>query len=384
MRTDWWLLALATAWGCSPSAVDSTQLDDQSIQQTLAGHTMVLPKGFSIGVYAQGLDGVRLMVLGPDGAVYASDVDGNKIVKLTDADHNGVAEGITTVHSGLNQPHGMAFRGDTLYVAETDQVVRFPSATSSAQVVVPDIPTGGHSTRTIVFVGDTMYLSVGSSCNICDEGDQRRAAVTSYRPDGSSQQVFARGLRNSVGLAVHPSTKEIWATNNDRDSFGCGSGVTCDQSDNVPPDRVNILQRGGFYGWPNCYLPGKPNPEYSSNQGPCANAIGPAVQLGAHVAPLGLTFYTGTAFPEAYRGGLFIAEHGSWNRTSGAGPVGYKVEWVPVSNGKPSGEARRFISGWLEGSSSWGRPVDVLTMPDGALLISDDASGRIYRVTYTG
>ena len=375
------LLALAA---CSPNAVDSTQIDEESVQQSLLGHNMVLPKGFSIAVFAQNLTGVRLMVLGPEGAVYASDVDGSKIVKMFDADHNGVADGITTVHTGLSQPHGMAFRGDTLYVAETNRVVRFPTATAAAQVIVPSIPTGGHSSRTIVFRGDTLYVSIGSSCNICDESDQRRAAVTAYRPDGSGEQVYSRGLRNSVGLAVHPGTNEIWATNNDRDSFGCGTGITCTQSDDVPPDRVNILKPGGFFGWPNCYLPGKPNPEYAANQGPCANAIAPAVQLGAHVAPLGLTFYTGTVFPAQFRGALFVAEHGSWNRTSSAGPVGYQVQWVPVANGKPSGDPRRFISGWLDGTNAWGRPVDVLSLPDGSMLISDDAGGRIYRVTYTG
>jgi glucose/arabinose dehydrogenase len=174
-----------------------------------------------------------------------------------------------------------------------------------------------------------------------------------------------------VGVAVHPDTKEMWATNHDRDNLG----------DDIPPDRVNILQKGGFFGWPNCYLPGKPNPEYSANQGPCSSAIAPAVQLQAHAAPLGLAFYTGTTFPAQYRGALFIAEHGSWNRSA---KVGYQVEWVPVQGGKPAGSPRRFISGWLEGQSNWGRPVDVLPLSDGSLLISDDQGGRIYRVTYTG
>jgi glucose/arabinose dehydrogenase len=238
-------------------------------------------------------------------------------------------------------------------------------------VIVSGIPTGGHGTRTIVFRGDTLYLSVGSSCNICNESNARRAAVTSYRPDGSGEQIYASGLRNSVGLAVHPGTGEIWATNNDRDNLG----------DDIPPDRVNILQRNGFYGWPNCYLPGRPNPEYSSNQAPCANAVGPAVELQAHAAPLGLTFYQGTAFPQQFRGALFIAEHGSWNRSA---KVGYRVAWVPVQNGRPAGEARRFVSGWLEGQSNWGRPVDVLSIGDGSLLISDDQNGRIYRVSYQG
>jgi glucose/arabinose dehydrogenase len=352
--------------------VDSAQqLDSASVQQSFLGHTMVLPKGFSIGVFAENLGGVRFMTLGPDGAVYVSRMGAGSIVRLADANGDGVAEGATTVRSGLNQPHGIAFRGDTMYVAEVNRVVRFASGTAPAQVVVSNIPAGGHSSRTIVFRGDTLYLSVGSSCNICSESDARRAAVTAYRPDGSGEQLYASGLRNSVGLAVHPGTGEIWATNNDRDNLG----------DDIPPDRVNILQKNGFYGWPNCYLPGKPNPEFSSNQGPCANAIAPAVELQAHSAPLGLAFYQGTAFPAQFRGALFIAEHGSWNRSS---KVGYQVEWVPIENGRPAGPARRFVSGWLEGQSNWGRPVDVLSVSDGSLLISDDQNGRIYRVTYQG
>jgi glucose/arabinose dehydrogenase len=367
-------LSLVGLLACSKNSVDTEQLDAASVQQTLLGHTMILPKGFSISVFAQGLSGVRFMKTGPGGEVYASRPGAGLIIRLPDANDDGVPEAPVTVRSGLNNPHGFHFRGDTLYVAEEHQVVRYASAASSAEVLVSGIPTGGHDSRTLAFRGDTMYLSVGSSCNICTESNARRAAVTSFRLDGSVEQSYAQGLRNSVGLAVHPQTGEIWATNNDRDNIG----------DEIPPDRVNILQKDGFYGWPNCYLPGKANPEFSSNQGPCANAIAPAVELGAHVAPLGLAFYTGTAFPEQYRGALFIAEHGSWNRSASAGHVGYRIEWVPVQNGRPTGPARRFISGWLEGSSSWGRPVDVLPLQDGSLLISDDAGGRIYRVTYQG
>jgi glucose/arabinose dehydrogenase len=349
----------------------SDQLDSASVEQALLGHTMILPKGFSIAVYAEGLSGVRFMTLGPDSNVYATRMDAGLIVKLTDANHDGVVDGTTTVHSNLNAPHGLVFRGDTLYVAEMNQVVRFSSAGASPEVVVSAVPSGGHSTRTVVFRGDTMYLSVGSSCNICKESNLRRAAVTAFPLDGSGEQLYAEGLRNSVGLAVHPQTGEIWATNNDRDNLG----------DNLPPDRVNILQKGGFYGWPQCYLPGKSNPEYKSEQSRCASAIAPAVQLPAHVAPLGLAFYGGTAFPGQYRGALFVAEHGSWNRST---PIGYEVDWIPVQGGKPAGVAHRFVSGWLKGSRAWGRPVDVLPLPDGSLLISDDGSGRIYRVTYQG
>lgn len=370
--------ALAFAWfplvgACAATSEDSgEQVDGESVQQSLLGHTMVLPRGFAINVFAENLGGLRFMALGPDGAIYASRMGAGLIVKMTDTNRDGVADGApVTVQGGLDHPHGIAFRGDTMYVAEEGRVVRFLPGGGATQTIVGGIPQGGHNSRTIVFKGDTLFLSVGSSCNVCEESDPRRAAVTAYHPDGSGEQVYARGLRNSVGLAVHPQTGELWATNNDRDHL----------SDDLPPDRVNILQRNGFYGWPNCYLPGKANPEYASNSSVCSSAIAPAVELTAHSAPLGLTFYTGNVFPSQYRGALFIAQHGSWNRSSKSG---YIISWVPVQDGKPGGAARRFVSGWLVGQSEWGRPVDVLTAPDGSLLISDDANGRIYRVAYQG
>jgi len=183
-----------------------------------------------------------------------------------------------------------------------------------------------------------------------------------------------------VGMTLHPETREIWATNNDRDNLG----------DDVPPDRVNILREGGFYGWPQCYLPHQANPEYEASAGHCAEAIAPAVTLPAHTAPLGLGFYTGGMFPAEYWGDLFIALHGSWNRTA---PIGYEVLRVDMVDGHPSGPPQPFVSGWLESrrmaiggiaGRGWGRPVDVLVLADGSLLITDDEGGRIYRVSYGG
>jgi glucose/arabinose dehydrogenase len=311
------------------------------------------------------------MTLESDGSVYASRPSAGLVVRLRDLNHDGVADEITTVKNNLNGPHGLAFRGDTLYVAETNEVIRLVPPAMASQIVVPTVPTGGHTSRTILFRGDTLFLSVGSSCNVCLESDPRRAAITAYRADGSGEQVYATGLRNSVGLAVNPGTNEIWATNNDRDYLG----------DDLPPDRVNILQQSGFYGWPQCYLPGKANPEFAADASRCGAAIGPAAELPAHVAPLGLAFYQGSAFPRVYHGALFVAEHGSWNRST---PIGYQVVWIPTAGGRPSGAPRVFVSGWLEGSSFWGRPVDLLPISDGSLLISDDQGGRIYRVSYQG
>jgi glucose/arabinose dehydrogenase len=343
------------------------------VRVEVEGHPLQVPRGFAVGVYASGLPGARFMVLGPDGVPYLSLTARGRVVKLPDLNGDGRADTIITVAEGLDLPHGLAFRGDTLYVAETNRVVRFVPGSTTPQVVVPDLPHGrGHSTRTIVFGprDGMLYVSVGSSCNICDESDPRRAAVLRYRPDGSGGEIFARGLRNSVGLAFHPTTGALWGTNNDRDRLG----------DDLPPDRVNIIREGGTYGWPQCYLPGHPNPEYSDAD--CGRVDPPAITFQAHSAPLGIAFSTGTQFPPAYRGGAFVAFHGSWNRSI---PTGYKLVYVTVRDGRPAGVAD-FLIGFLpaEGPPPWARPVGVLVAPDGSLLLSDDSAGHVFRVHYVG
>lgn len=331
-----------------------------------------LPSGFQISVFAQNVGGVRSLVVGPPpgNVVYASRPDAGLIIKLPDDNHDGVADSVVTVARGLRGPFGIAFRGDTMYVAEETAVKRFDPGARTPVTIVRRLPSGGHVTRTIVFgppPDRKMYVSVGSSCNLCDESDSMRAAVLQFNPDGSGGRVFASGLRNSVGLAVHATTGELWATNNDRDNLG----------DDVPPERINIVKDGRFYGWPQCYLPGVPNPEYASAD--CSTVEPPAITFQAHSAPLGIAFYTGTQFPRDYRGDAFVAYHGSWNRTV---PTGAKVVRVRVDNGRPVG-IEDFIVGWqrLDGSR-WGRPVGVVTAPDGALLVSDDMGGKIWRVTY--
>jgi glucose/arabinose dehydrogenase len=338
---------------------------------TVAGQDQALhvPAGFQVAVFAQDLGGVRYLALGPRGVVYASRPGAGDIVKLPDANGDGVADSVVTVASGLNQPFGIAFRGDTMYVAENRAVVRFDPGSATKVVVVPNVPGGrGHSTRTIAFGADgRMYVSVGSSCNICDEADSMRAAVTQFNRDGSGGRVFARGLRNSVGLAFNPATGALWATNNDRDNLG----------DDAPPDRINIVQDGKYYGWPQCYLPGQRNPEYAAAD--CSTVEPPAITFQAHSAPMGLAFYTGTAFPADYRGDAFVAYHGSWNRSV---PTGAKVVRVQVVNGRPAG-VDDFVTGWQRADGSrWGRPVGLVVAADGALLVSDDMGGKIWRVTY--
>ncbi|MFN2571960.1 MAG: sorbosone dehydrogenase family protein [Gemmatimonadales bacterium] len=329
-----------------------------------------VPPGFKISVYAQHLQGVRYLALGPGNAVYASQPASGLVVKLTDANHDGVADTAVTIARGMHGPFGLAFRGETLYVAEERDVKRFDPNGGPPVTVVPQIPAGGHATRTILFGPDgKLYLAVGSSCNLCDERDSMRAAVTQFNPDGSGGRIFAKGLRNTVGMAFNPATGELWGGNNDRDDLG----------EDIPPEHINIIKDGRIYGWPQCYLPGKPNPEYGSAD--CSQIEPPAITVQAHSAPLGLAFYTGTQFPRDYRGDAFVTLHGSWNRSV---PTGAKVVRVQVdSSGRRASGVDDFIVGWqLPDGSRWGRPVGLLVLPDGSLLVSDDMGGKIWRVTY--
>jgi glucose/arabinose dehydrogenase len=322
------------------------------------------------------VDGVRFMALGPDGAVFATLTGRGQVVRLPDADRDGHADRVEVLASGLDHPHGITFHDGSLWVAETGRVIKWPGfqpghTLGRPQVVVPDLPRGGgHFTRTIVFGprDGMLYVAIGSSCNLCVERDRRRAAVVRYRPDGSGEEVFARGMRNAVGLEFRPGTDELWATNNERDWLG----------DDLPPEEiVNVLVRGGDYGWPYCYGDRVPNPEFASARR-CAQTLPPLITDTAHSAPLGCAFYTGSQFPADYRGDFFVCYHGSWNRSV---PTGYKVVRVRVRDGKPVA-IEPFLQGFRHSGHVVGRPVDALVAADGALLISDDYAGRIYRVSY--
>ena len=361
------------------SAHPSTEVarDTAGTVATLDGKLRV-PAGFKVSYYARNVDGVRFMTVGPDGAVYASQPGKGSILRLPDANHDGVADAVSVVVTGLNQPHGLAFHKGALYVANTDGVVR---VTLGANMVATGTPTyvnkypsgGGHWTRTIVFGKDSaMYVSVGSSCNLCVETTPERATVLRFNEDGSGKRVYSSGLRNAVGLAVNPTTGAIWASQNERDN------LTPDH-ENLPPEELNILVDGGDYGWPYCYGDREPNPEYH-DAARCASTIPPALKMQAHSAPLGISFLSGaTSFPADYRGDLLVSFHGSWNRTT---PTGAKVIRVHVVNGKPT-TAEDFITGWQDASGKrWGRPVDILVAADGSVLVSDDQAGSIYRVVH--
>ncbi len=334
-----------------------------------------LPKGFMIEEFATGLGSPRFMAFSPDGVLFATIIRTGEVIALPDNDKKGKAHTKVTFLNGLNSPHGIDFYNGYLYIGETNQIARYKYNGVSAkpgkkEVILPNLPSGGHFTRTVGFGPDgKMYVSVGSSCNVCEEKDKKRAAILRLNPDGSDLEVFASGLRNAVGLTWDPVRGEMWATDNGRDWLG----------DNLPPDEINIVKEGQDYGWPYCYGNKIPDPEFNDRVR-CLKTVAPIVELQAHSAPLGLTFYDGDQYPEDYKGDLFVAYHGSWNRSI---PTGYKLVRIRIEDGEPQG-IEDFATGWLQGTEVLGRPVGMVVGPDGSLYVSSDRSGIIYKITYTG
>ncbi|MCL5043856.1 MAG: PQQ-dependent sugar dehydrogenase [Deltaproteobacteria bacterium] len=352
------------------------------------GHPVVVPAGFAAGVFVSGLGGVRYLAWGPDGSLYASLSSAGEVVRIPVqlGGRQGGAPQVIAKH--LDYPFGLAFRGSELWVALESAVVRLeqpkPNAPATGYKVIARLPGGGaHITRTLAFAPDGahLFVSVGSSCNVCVERDPRRAAVLRFSLDGGGQTVFARGLRNAVGLAIEPATGALWATCNERDNLG---GRNQALTDRLPRERVvDIIKQGADYGWPYCYAAAdgllEANPEFG-DPGLCVGKAAPVVTDTAHSAPLGAAFYTGRAFPKEYRGNFFVAYHGSWDRTE---PSGYAVVRVPVVSGTPRVRAPLpFMTGFVVNGQGWGRPVDVAVGPDGALYVSDDREGAVYRVFY--
>lgn len=339
-----------------------------------------LPPGFEAAIFAEGLSGPRFLAFGPDGVLHVADRGNNRIVTLPDTDGNGRADSTNVFADNLNSPHSLVFHEGAWFVGVPSGVVRLQDTNGDGradvqETVVGDLPPSGqHTTRTVDFLPDgRMVISVGSSCNVCEEEDPRRAAIVVYEgPAGGGEEIFATGLRNAVGLAVHPQTGELWATNNGRDLMG----------DDLPPETIYQVTQGSDYGWPTCHAGDIVDPDMGQ-PGSCDGVPAPDVAMQAHMAPLGLTFYTGDSFPADYQGDMFVALHGSWNRSV---PVGYKVGRVPMENGRPAGDLQDFATGWLdlEANAVYGRPVDVAVGPDGALYVSDDKGGYIYRIQYTG
>ena len=335
-----------------------------------SAQSLSVPSGFEIVEFADGLRGVRTLAFGPDGSLYAAVSRDGRVVRV-DPDEGSRRE---TVLEGLNRPYGLAFHDGWMYVGERHRVVRYRGPRyRESEIVVSDLPTGGsHWTREIAFDAQgRLLVAVGSSCNVCEERDPRRAAVTRYGTDGSGEEIIGEGLRNVAGLALHPGTGVMWASQNERDMLG----------DDLPVEEINLLTRDGeHFGWPFCHGDRIPNPEYRDRANFCQTTVPPALGIQAHSAPLGMAFYTGDTFPEEYQGDLFVALHGSWNRSE---RTGYKLIRVRVENGAPV-SYEDFATGWLVAGRVHGRPVDVAVAPDGDLFMSDDEGGRIYRIRWGG
>ncbi|MEW6586733.1 MAG: sorbosone dehydrogenase family protein [Nitrospirota bacterium] len=339
---------------------------------------LVLPPGFRISLYAKGLPGARSMALGPKGTLIVGTRKEGKVYAVQDLDGDHRGDGVFTVAEGLHEPNGVAFRGKDLYVAEVSRILKFTDIESRLTgppdpvVVNADFPDDEHhGWKYIAFGPDgKLYVPVGAPCNICERKDERYAGIMRMQPDGTGLEVFAEGIRNTVGFDWHPATKVLWFTNNGRDRMG----------DDQPPDTLHQAPTPGLhFGFPYCHAGRIPDPEYGEKR-KCSEFAGPAIDLGPHVAALGMKFYTGNMFPEAYRSQIFIAEHGSWNRST---LIGYRITLVRLE-GDRAVDYKVFAEGWLQGKFAWGRPVDVLVMPDGALLVSDDRAGAVYRITYEG
>lgn len=341
-----------------------------------------LPKGFSIAVYAE-VPRARSMTLASDGTVFVGNRDGRAVYAVVNHNGNDRAGEVITIADGLQSPNGVAFKDGSLYVAETKRILRFDGVLdfikkpASARtplkptVITAKLPSeGGHDWRYLAIGPDgLLYLQIGAPCDICDRGDPF-ATIVRMKPDGSNFEIFARGVRNSVGLTWHPDTKELWFTDNGRDNLG----------DDVPPDELNHAPRIGLhFGYPYCHGGTIADPQFGAGH-PCSNYTPPVQALGPHVASLGLRFYNGTMFPPEYRKQIFIAEHGSWNRSK---KIGYRISVVRL-DGDRAVKYEPFAEGWLQGERAWGRPVDVLELPDGSMLVSDDFANVIYRIIYRG
>lgn len=335
-----------------------------------------LPEGFRIEVFAPNVPNARSMVLGERTLFVGSRQAGKVYAVPLEMDDAGTprAGAQIILASGLYQPNGVAFRDGSLYVAEVNRILRADQIEDRLQrpvftVVTDKLPSlRHHGWRYIAFGPDgRLYVPIGAPCNVCDR--QGYAVITRMDQDGARREVFADGVRNTVGFTWQPGTEVMWFTDNGRDWLG----------DDLPPDELNRAPRAGLhYGFPYCHGGDVPDPEFAGDRR-CDEFTPPAIRLGAHVAPLGLTFYTGDSFPARYRGRIFIAEHGSWNRSE---PVGYRITLVDVE-GNRADNYRVFAEGWLkDDGEAWGRPVDLLVLPDGSMLVSDDRAGRIYRIYY--
>jgi glucose/arabinose dehydrogenase len=370
----WTALAVLITLFCVPGDGGAARLPIQEIK---------LPPGFTIEIYSDKVPNARQMALSPRGILYVGSREEGRVYAVVDQNRDGRADKVHTIAQGLKMPSGVAFRDGALYVADVSRVLRWEGI--DARIAAPPKPTvvseafpvdRHHGWKFIAFGPDgLLYVPVGAPCNVCEGSKPIYASITRMKVGadgkGSPPEVFASGIRNTVGFDWQPQTRELWLTENGRDDLG----------NDIPPDELNRVPKPGLhFGFPYCHGGDTLDPEFGKKQS-CGKFVKPAIKLGPHVAAIGMRFYTGAMFPAAYRNQVFIAEHGSWNRDQ---PIGYRLTLVKL-NGSRAVSYETFAEGWLRPNGRvWGRPADVLVMPDGALLVSDDKAGAIYRITYTG
>ncbi len=377
------IILLASCTTPNESSVVSTAIPISNSQLTdtskLNLDVLQLPEGFSISLYGRA-ENARSMAISDKGTLFIGTKGDDKVYAMRDENNDGIADKLLIIASNMRMPNGVAFKDGELYVAEVSKLWKFPNIDDNLEapvkeLIYDDYPEDGHHGWKYIAFGpdDKLYVPVGAPCNFCLSKDEKYASITRMDANGANREIFAKGVRNTVGFTWHPETDEFYFTDNGRDML----------SDDLPPCELNRATTSGqHFGFPFCHAGDILDPEFGTDKS-CADYIAPVQKLGPHVAPLGLKFCTSDMFPSKYKNVAFIAEHGSWNRSSEAGHTGYKITNVKLENGDGV-EYSDFISGFLDKATNkaWGRPVDVLFLEDGSMLISDDMAGAIYRVTY--
>jgi len=338
---------------------------------------LVLPEGFTIEVFAENVKNARSLALGDNGTIFVGTRREGSVYALVDTDNDGTADKQYLIDQDLFMPNGVAFRNGSLYVAEVNRVLRYDNIESKLSnpgepvVVTEAYPDDSHHGWKYIAFGpdDKLYIPVGAPCNICESENEVYNTITRIDPDGSNMEIVATGVRNSVGFDWNPETGELWFTENGRDWLG----------EDSPADELNrVTTVGEHFGYPYCHQGDMLDPEFGKGR-TCTEFTAPVQNLHPHGAALGMEFYTGNAFPAEFKNKILICEHGSWNRSE---PIGYEITMVTM-DGNKAVAYESFVSGWLQGKEAWGRPVDILEMPDGSLLVSDDTADMIYRIKYT-
>lgn len=380
-KHNFFYLFLVTLLACSSTSSEDTDATNDVDKKPEPANSLGinLPAGFDISVFAE-VDNARSLALSPSGVVYVGNRGADKVYALRDNNGDWKADEKYVIASGLNMPNGVAFRDGDLYVAEVSKIWKFPNVEADLsnppqpELVYDQYPTDAHhGWKYIAFGPDgKLYVPVGAPCNICESENEIYAGITRLNPDGSGFEIIAHGVRNTVGFDWNPETGDLWFTDNGRDMMG----------DDIPPCELNRLTKTGqHFGYPYCHGGDIADPEFGSKRH-CSEFVKPQYNFEAHTAPLGMTFYTGDQFPEEYKGDIIVAQHGSWNRSK---KIGYRLMRVKVEANKAT-SAEVFADGWLNDKTQeqTGRPVDVLQMPDGSILVSDDYGNKVYRISYSG